>query len=304
MLLIQSRLNLLYMQKGNGVKRKIAIVAPTSTVARNYISYLGDKYDVLTVGRRNSDIIFDLVRDDVLDFPEGLDTVINFAGVLHADSAGEICNMVAVNVSAMLKICEAASCSGVEHLILISSINATLPENSRYYGYYSLTKKQGEELVDIYCKKMGLKLCIIRPSQIFGTDQRYGKVQPLLYMMIKNALENKPITIYGNYDARRNYIFSDNLFQVINESVERKFIGIIDAVSPDNFTLSETAGIISTVVGSSSKVIFLKDKQDMEDNAFYAHKDVFKEWNLPYIPFEEAINRTVEAMKSGTTNRG
>lgn len=286
------------------MKRKIAVVAPTSVVARNYISYLGDKYDVLTVGRRNSDIIFDLARDDTLELPQGLNTVINFAGVLHADFAGEICNMVDVNVSAMLKICEAASHSGVDHLILISSISATLTENSLYYGYYSLTKKQGEELASFYCKKMGLKLCIIRPSQIFGADQGYGKTQPLLYLMIKNALENKPITIYGNCDAKRNYIFSDNLFQVIDEAVEREFKGTIDVVSPDNFTLSETAKIIARVAGSSSQVAFLKDKQDMEDNAFYASKNVFKEWELPFVSFEDAINRTVEAMKSWTINGG
>ena len=131
--------------------------------------------------------------------------MIHFAGMMYANNLKEICEMINVNIAGLIKVCAAAKHYRTKQIIYISSINATLFEKSLYYGYYSLTKKQGEELAALYCKKEGLRLCIIRPSQIFGPDPAYGKVQPLLYLMIKSALGNKPITIYGNKDVLRNY---------------------------------------------------------------------------------------------------
>jgi len=276
------------------MKRKIAVVAPTSVVARNYISHLGDRCEIVTVGRRDSDIIFDLLKDNELRLSKGLDSVIDFAGVLHANSAGEICNMIAANISGVIKICDAAIKSGAGQLILISSISATLPVDSLYYSYYSLTKRQGEELASLYCKKNGLKLCIIRPSQLFGSDPEYGKTQPLLYLMIKNALENKPIKIYGRHDAKRNYIYAENLFRVIDEAVERKSGDTIDVISPNNITLSEMAKIIVKSVDSSSEITFLYNEPNIEDNAFYMDVDIFKKWNLLYENFEQAIESTLK----------
>lgn len=292
------------MKQNHNAKQRVAIIAPTSVVARNYIAHVGNKYDILTVGRRDSNIIFDLARDENLILPKGIDVVINFAGVLHADSDDEIQNMVATNVLAMIKICEAARKVGVRHIILISTINAVLSETSYYYGYYALTKRQGEELACLYCKKMGIKLCIIRPSQIFGPDPGYGKIQALFYTMIKNALRHQPIFIYGSHDAERNYIFSGNLFCVIDEAIDRESEDFIEVISPENVTLSEVARTIVKMIGSSSEISFQKDKQDIKDNAFFAEINIFEKWSLPYIPFGESLRQTIDSMRQKIYGNG
>ena len=151
----------------------------------------------------------------------------------------------------------------------------------------------------LYFKKEGLKLCIIRPSQIFGFNPDYGKTQPLLYLMIKNALENRAITVYGNKDVLRNYIYADNLFRIIDEAVERQSEDIINAISPENISLSNVAKLIIDVMGSSSEIVFLKDKPDMEDNAFYTEVNYFEKWNVPFVPFEDAMEQVVKGFTEG-----
>lgn len=276
------------------MKKKIIVTAPTSVIAQNYVKYLDNKYDLVTVGRRNSDIVFDFAKDEWLNIPDGADALIHFAGMMYANSFEEICEMVNTNVAGLIKVCAAAKRYRAKQIIYISSISATLFEDSLYYGYYSLTKKQGEELAALYCKKEGLKLCIIRPSQIFGPNPDYGKTQPLLYLMIKSALENKPVTIYGKKDVLRNYIYADNLFRIIDEAMERQSEDIINAISPENISLSDAAKIIIDVMGSSSEIVFLKDKPDMEDNAFYADLNYFERWHVPFVPFEEAMEQVVK----------
>lgn len=275
------------------MKKKIIITAPTSIVARNYIKYLDNRVDLITVGRQNSDIIFDFAKDKQLHIPDGSDAIIHFAGMLFADNPAEICEMINTNVAGLIKVCEAAKRNGVKQIIYISSISATLPKNSLYYGYYSLTKKQGEEMADLYCKKEGLKLCIIRPSQIFGSDLDYGRAQPLLYLMIKNAMENKPVTIYGRKDALRNYIYAENLFRIIDEAVERQSMDVIDVISPENISLTDTAKAIIDISGSTSEIVFIKNKPDLEDNDFYTDFNCFEKWNVPFISFEEGVKQTL-----------
>lgn len=269
--------------------RKLVITAPTSVVSRNFIQYLGGRYDVVTVGRRDSDIPFDFSKDQSLCLPEYADSVIHFAGQLRAGTAEEICEMVNTNVSGVIKLCEAAKRYHAAQVILISTINTTLPVQSPYYSYYCMTKSGGEEAAKLYCRKEGVNLCIIRPSQIFGLDLDYGRTQPLLYSMIRNAAQNKPITIYGNHDALRNYIYADNVFRVIHEAVIRRSTDIIDVIGSPNIKLGDAARTIIDCFKSSSEIIFLKDQQNMEDNAFYTDCNYFDKWGLPFVSFEEAV---------------
>lgn len=277
-------------------KEKIVVTAPTSAVAGNFIKHIEKKYEIITVGRHASDIKYDFSSGDELFLPEGISSIIHFAGILHAETDEEILEMSSVNVGGALKLCMAARNSGIKHIVNISSISATLPQESMYYGYYSMTKKQGEETAMLYCRGNGLTLCTIRPSQIFGTDKAYAKAQPLLYLMFNNAKQGNDICIYGRHDAIRNYIFADNLFNLIDAVIERHAGGTIDAIDSKNYRLSETADMIVKAFGGDSKVRFLDDKPDIEDNGFYLGKDCFKEYGIPFIEFNDAIRIVAEGL--------
>lgn len=277
--------------------KKIVITAPTSVVSKNYIRHIKDKYEVITVGRRESDIVFDFARDHELELPNKVETIVHFAGVIYENSPRDICEMINTNVGGLIKIADAAKRCGVGQIIYISSINATLSENSPYYGYYSMTKRHGEEAIRFFGQKEGIDVCVIRPSQIFGPDPDYGKVQAFLYLMIRNALDNNPILIYGNKDPLRNYIYADNLFSIIDEAIERKSISTIDAISPENITIYEMARTIVRVADSSSEILFLKNKPDIEDNSFVTNSNYFTIWKLPFVNFESAIKKTIQGVK-------
>lgn len=278
------------------MKKKIVITAPTSVVARNFINYIGDEYDVITLGRRNSDISYDFSSRESLVLPEGVLSIINFAGVLRDDTDDDILNMIDVNVRGVLTICIAAKKYNVDQVINISSVNATLSTDSRYYGNYSLTKKQGEEISELYCKKNGIKLCNIRPSQIFGCDKDYSKVQPLLYSIFHNAAAGNDIYFFGKNDAVRNYTYSDNLFRLIQKAIEIRASGIVNAFNSKNFNLSTVAQMAINSSNSESKIKFLSDKTDIEDNPFFSEHDFYKEWGIEYIEFECAVRDVMRAL--------
>lgn len=274
-------------------KRKLMISAPTSAVGGNFIKYLGDRYKVVTVGRRESDIVFDFARDTDLKIPGDIDAIVHFAAAMDSSSDAAVMEMIQTNVAGVLKVCMAAKRYGVGFVVCISSISAVYPETSEYYNFYALTKKQMEEAASLYCKKNNIKLCIIRPGQIFGEGCGYEKNQPMLYTMIQKAVENKQICIYGTHDAIRNYIFADNLFRLIEEAIERQAEGMIEAIDPQNYRLSEAAEIIIDKFKSSSEIVFCEEKPDIHDLPIISIPDerenFFDKWKIPFIGFEKAM---------------
>lgn len=273
-------------------KRKLLVSAPTSAVGGNFIKYLGDRHKIVTVGRRESDIIFDFAKDTDLKLPGDIDAIVHFAAASDSSSDAAIMEMIQTNIAGVLKVCMAAKRYGVGLVVCISSISAIYPETSEFYNFYSLTKKQMEEAAKLYCKNNNIKLCIIRPGQIFGEGCGYEKNQPMLYTMIQRAVENQQICIYGKHDAIRNYIFADNLFKLIEAAIERKAEGVIEAMDPQNYRISEVAKIIIDTFKSSSEIAFCEEKPDIRDLPVIStneRENFFDKWKIPFIGFEKAM---------------
>lgn len=278
--------------------KKIIVTAPTSTVASAFIKYASDNYSITTVGRRKSQIYFDFASDKELTLPQHADAIIHFASVLYARTDEEILDMINTNVRGLVRLCIAAKQNGIKQLVYISSISTKLKEDSEYYGFYSLTKRHAEETARLYCKKNQIKLCIIRPSQIFGNEEGYARHQSLLYMMIRNAAENKPIFIYGTHDALRNYIYVDNLLRIISKAIDLCSDEDIDVLDPRNYTLSEAAAIIINKFHSKSEIIFMKNRPDISDNPFYGSDNYFEKWGIEFTDFDRGVEMIRRAMIS------
>ena len=114
----------------------------------------------------------------------------------------------------------------------------------------------------------------------------------MLYTMIQRAVENQQICIYGKHDAIRNYIFADNLFKLIEAAIERKAEGVIEAMDPQNYRISEVAKIIIDTFKSSSEIAFCEEKPDIRDLPVIStneRENFFDKWKIPFIGFEKAM---------------
>ena len=110
--------------------------------------------------------------------------------------------------------------------------------------------------------------------------------------MIQRAVENQQICIYGKHDAIRNYIFADNLFKLIEAAIERKAEGVIEAMDPQNYRISEVAKIIIDTFKSSSEIAFCEEKPDIRDLPVIStneRENFFDKWKIPFIGFEKAM---------------
>ncbi len=261
--------------------KHIVIAGSTSNLTRYVLEEIKGKYKVTLIGRKDADIIWDLTNTCNIDFPEDVDVLICIASAMKATNDSEIYNLMQANVQGMLNLCILARKKKVRHIVYVSSIYALLTIEDSYYNFYSISKKHAEECIELYCQINKLPLCILRPSQIYGDDKVIIENQRLLYTMIENARNNQDISIYGKNDALKNFIFIKDVAKVIAGTIEKEIQGKFNVICHQNFRLSQIANTINKIWGGKGKVLFLSNKENIIDNAFYDDGYIFQLLNLP-----------------------
>ena len=276
---------------------KILIVGGNSSLAQVLRPVLESFADVLTAGRSSCDIDMDLtwpVGKFIL--PCGLDVVINTAAHFGGQDFDDIFQAESVNVLGSLNLCEAASKAGAKHFVSISSTSAYLDSTSEYYGSYAITKKQSDEIVQLYCAKVGLLYTILRPSQLYGELNTFRKHQPFLYHAIDRVKKNEDIIIYGSRNPLRNYLHAGDFCEIISRIVKNRVQGLYACTSPVDIGLLEVANTVIKVAGTSSKVVFNKEMKDIPDNIFNFNDSLYR--LIDYFPTITIVEGIIRLMKT------
>jgi nucleoside-diphosphate-sugar epimerase len=270
--------------------KKILLIGANSALAKAVAPVLAQDSAIVTAGRSGCDVYCDITEP--FAFAESYDVVINFAAVFGGQENADILEAEATNVLGTLNICMAAEKAGVKHVINISSLSAVLPEASPYYTIYAITKRHGDELAEFYCKSHDIPLTIIRPSQIYASNNSFASHQPLFHRMVSQARLGEDIAIYGKHDAWRNFIHADDIAEVIRRVVAEGVAGTYACAYPEDTRLSDVARIAQRVFGKGGEIRFLDDKQDIPDNIFAKDTSLFDMIKYhPVIDIEEGIRK-------------
>jgi nucleoside-diphosphate-sugar epimerase len=262
---------------------KILIVGGKSSLGIALKEVLGNTHEVITAGRFGCDIAMDLANPlQSIIIPFNTDVVIHAAASFGGKTPEQIIECESVNVLGTAKLCNAALQAKTRHFIFISSIFTLLPVQSDFYNIYAISKKQAEELASYFCALFSIPLTILRPSQIYGSTENFRKHQPFFYSIIDKAVRNEDIMLYGNHDALRNYIYIDDLVEIISLIIQKGVEGVYSCAHPENISYSTIAKSSISAFESKSQVFFLKDKPNMPDNVFEWDSSIYDK--IDFIP--------------------
>jgi nucleoside-diphosphate-sugar epimerase len=199
----------------------------------------------------------------------------------------------------MLRICIASKKAGVSHVVNISSLSALHNKKSPYYSIYALTKRNGDELAELYCSSNKIPLTILRPSQVYGNDIGFAAHQPFFYQVVDKAERGEDIAVYGKNDALRNYIHVSDLSETIHQVIAQSIEGTYACLYPTNIRFSAIARTAQKVFNKGGEVIFLEGKPDTPDNVFDLDTSVYeKTGHPPQVTLEEGI-QGIKAYREG-----
>ncbi len=185
-------------------------------VVLDKLTYAGNLENLKDVSGRIEFIQGDIAEpDDVRKALAGADAVVNFAAESHVDrSLLEARAFVRTNVEGTLCLLEEARRVGVKRFVQVSTdeIYGDLSGTTRHSmetdapaprSPYAATKAAAEHVVFSYGISYGMDVVVTRGSNTYGPYQYPEKIIPLF---ITNAIEGKPMPVYGRGLAVRDYM--------------------------------------------------------------------------------------------------
>ena len=142
------------------------------------------------------------------------------------------------------------------------------PQSETYWGNvnpigirscYDEGKRMAESLFFDYHRQYGVDTKVIRIFNTYGPNMRPddGRV---VSNFITQALQNRPITIYGDGSQTRSFCYVDDLVDGIFAAMNcpADLIGPFNLGNPNEFTVLELAQLITSQIQSSSELRFVE----------------------------------------------
>ncbi len=233
------------------------------------------------------------------------DGVINFAAESHVDRS--ILNskpFIDTNVAGTLNLLEAAKRAGKTRFLQISTdeVYGSLGEEGYFTertpldprSPYSASKAAADFLTKAYVNTYGLDARITRCSNNYGPYQFPEKLIPLT---ILNALEDKPLPIYGDGKNVRDWIYVDDHCEAIYLVYKKGKKGEVYNIGGRSETQNiEVAEKICDILGKPRSLIeFVKDRPGHDRRYAVDCSKIEKElgWKAKHN-FDEGLKKTVE----------
>lgn len=115
---------------------------------------------------------------------------------------------------------------------------------------YAATKAMCDRLCYSYYKTYGLDVKIVRPFNIFGETQKVGQKGAVIPTFFYNATKNKQLSIEGDGNQTRDYLYIDDLVDGYLLIMENKLDApVINLASGVEVSINDIASKIQSLVG-------------------------------------------------------
>jgi dTDP-glucose 4,6-dehydratase len=176
------------------------------------------------------------------------------------------------------------------------------PQSESYWGHvnpigprgvYDEAKRYAEALTMAYHRQQGVDTAIVRIFNTYGSRMRPhdGRAIPTF---LRQALEDRPITVFGDGSQTRSFCFVSDLIRGIIALAESGHHDPVNIGNPDEFTLLELAETVKQVTGCGSEIVFealpVDDPKQRRPNIALARE--LLGWS-PEVPLREGLERTI-----------
>lgn len=163
---------------------------------------------------------------------------------------------------------------------------------------YDESKRYAEALIYTHREKHGTNTCVARFFNTYGPrmDPEDGRV---VSNFIVQALQGKPLTVYGDGGQTRSFCYVDDLIKGIVALVDSEESEPINLGNPGEFTIKELAEMVLDKIGKNQKLTYLPLPGDDP----LQRKPVIEQANQklgwePTIKLEVGLDKTIDYFRS------
>jgi dTDP-glucose 4,6-dehydratase len=163
-------------------------------------------------------------------------------------------------------------------------------------GVYDEAKRYAEALTMAYHSQQGVDTSIVRIFNTYGPRMRShdGRAIPTF---MRQALENAPITVFGQGQQTRSFCYVDDLIRGLHLLAESDEHLPVNLGNPDEFSILELAQTVIRVTSSKSEIVYealpVDDPQVRQPDITRARQVLGWE---PEIKLEEGLRRLLPSL--------
>lgn len=271
------------------------------------LTYAGDRGRLAAIEDKIHFIKADICDyDRMTELLKGVEVVVHFAAHTHVDrSIADPGPFLRTNILGTDALARAAIQQGVTRFHHVSTdevfgtlelgspvrFNEQTPYSPR--SPYAASKAASDHIVRAYGESYGLLFTITNCSNNYGPWDSPGRIIPVF---IARALADKPLPVYGNGQAVRDYLFVEDHCRAIDLSIHKGRIGetycVGGAAQRNGIQVAEA--ILEALGKPKDRVEFVTDRpgHDMRYDIDPTYIQEQLGWHQS-VSFEEGIQRTV-----------
>ena len=312
---------------GLGVSKRVLVTGGAGFIPSNFIRHLlaATPYEVVSLDALtyagNVENLADVIAHERLSFVHGdvrdaelvrdvvaaVDVIVNAAAESHVEKSIEEggSEFVRTNVEGTQILLDAIRDAPVERFILISSsevygtalaapMDEEHPLNPR--SPYAATKAGADRLAYSYFVTYGLPIVIVRPFNNYGPRQHPEKVVP---RFITQALSDEPLTIHGDGQATRDWLYVDDDAEAIEAVIEADLDvvagEVINVATGRDISIAEIADLVLGLLGKPASLRTHVPERPGQVDRHLGSTDKARRllgWSAS-TPFETGLERTV-----------
>jgi len=185
------------------------------------------------------------------------------------------------NIQMIENFCRAISKKSLKHITFLSTVDvygidikksAIISESflPNPNDYYSVSKVVSEYLLKQICSKESIPLAILRLPGIYGPGDNFSST---IGVLIRGALNEKKIVLHGKGDYLRNFVYVDDVYQIIQSAIKRKKSVLMNVATIKSFAIKEIVKLIKNSLPFPVQIQHKERVLNIEKRAKYLQFD-------------------------------
>jgi UDP-glucose 4-epimerase len=159
-------------------------------------------------------------------------------------------------------------------------------------GWYGRAKLAAEQLIEAQAARHGLPCAILRISNPYGYPVPKSRVQGIIPHAIRCAVENQPLSLWGDGSARKDFIYYTDFLSAVEAVITQRLTGTFNLSAHVSYSVRE---VIKLVEKNTARSITLRAQPapswDVHDSQLDNGRFVAATGWLPQVSLAEGIRR-------------
>jgi UDP-glucose 4-epimerase len=159
-------------------------------------------------------------------------------------------------------------------------------------GRYGAAKLAAEQLINAAAARHALACAILRIGNPYGYPVPSGRAQGVIPHAIRAAAEGRPLTLWGDGRARKDFLYYTDFLSALQEVTDRRLTGTYNLCSGESHSVREIIALVERHTGRTiATTATPAPAWDVQDSRLDPAKFIAATGWQPQVNLDEGVRR-------------